>query len=193
MATMQLLADQTPLVVKLLVFAIAVLPLLTHNIRTSEATNPHNVILGVGGLVMVGLEHGLGWSDQSLWTIGAWVIFGVIGLTVFAMVSAAPGGVVKTLMALLPWFPSMDFITVFAAGFLLIALIGYATGRHAPSTPCFVAACIGVWCSSQPALGLAAAGAVLLCGWLGSRRERPLVRDRMARVRTRVDDHWEPR
>ncbi len=185
---MQVLTDQTPLVVKLLVFAIAVLPLLTHNIRTSEATNPHNLILAAAGLVMVGLEHGLGWSDQSFWAIGAWVVFGVIGLTVFAVFSAAPGGAVKTMMALLPWFPSMDFLTVFAAGFLLVALIGYATGRHAASTPCFVVACIGVWCSSHPALGCVAAGAVLLCGWLGSRRERPILRDRMARVRIRVED-----
>jgi hypothetical protein len=183
---MHVLTDQTPLVVKLLVFAIAVLPLLAHNLRTSEATNPHNLILGVAGLVMVGIEHALGWSDQSLWAIGAWVFFGVIGLTVFAIFSAAPGGAVKTQMALLPWFPSMDFFIVFAAGFLLIALIGYATGRHALSTPCFVVACIGVWCTSHLAPGFAAAGAVLLCGWLGSRRERPLVRDRMARVRTRV-------
>ena len=183
---MHVLTGQTPLVVKLLVFAIAVMPLLTHNLRTSEATNKHNLILGAAGLVMVGIEHALGWSNQSLWSIGAWVVFGVIGLTLFAMFSAAPGGAVKTLMALLPWFPSLDFFVVFAAGFLLIALIGYATRRHVPSTICFVVVCIGVWCSSHLALGFVAAGTVFLCGWLGSRRERPLVRDRMARVRTRV-------
>ncbi len=183
---MQSLTDQTPLLVKLLVFAIGVLPLLIDNLRTLQATNLNNLILAAAGLIMVGIEHALGWSDQSLWAIGAWVVLGAIGLFVFAAFSGLSGGVAKTLVALLLWFPSLDFFIVFSAGFLLTALIGYATRRDAAIAPPFVVACIGVWCFSHPALGFAVGAAVLLFGWVASRRARPPMPERMERVRTRI-------
>ena len=183
---MQSLTDQTPLLVKLLVFAIGVLPLLIDNLRTLRATNRNNFILGAAGLIMVGTEYTLGWSDQSLWAIGAWFVLGAIGLIVFTAFSELSGGVAKTLMALLLWFPSLDFFIVFSAGFLLTALIGYTIRRDAAIAPPFVIACIGVWCFSHPALGFAAGGAVLLCGWLASRRERSRMPEHMERVRTRI-------
>jgi len=172
---MDVLTGQMPLVVKLLVFAIAVLPLLIDNLRTSRATNLNNLILGVAGLVMVGTEHVLGWSQQSLWAIGAWTIFGVIGLAGLGALSGAPGGAIKTLMALLPWFPSLDFFIVVTAGFLLTALIGFTIRRDAPIAPPFVVACIGVWCANHLVLGFVAGDAVLLCGWLASRQGRAVT------------------
>jgi hypothetical protein len=183
---MHFVTDQAPLLVKLLVFGIAVQPLLSDNLRTSYATNLNNLALGAGGLLMIGIEHAFGWSDQPLLGIGAWIVFGMIGLFGFSVASGTPGGVVKTLMALLPWFPSLDFFIVLTAGFLLVALIGYATRRRALVAPSLAVACIGVWCAQHPILGFAACGAVLGCGWLVSRRLRPRVRDRMTRVRVRV-------
>lgn len=183
---MHITSDQLPLLVKLLMFAVAVLPLLIDNLRTMHATNLNNFILAAAGLIMVGIEHSLGWSHQSLSAIGGWVVLGVIGLVVLAFVSQLPGGAAKTLMALLLWFPAPDFIIVLWVGSLLTALIGFTTRRDTAIVPPFVIACIGVWCFSHPALGLGAGGALLLCGWLASRRGRSDTPERMERVRNRI-------
>ena len=174
---MHIASDQVPLLVKLIMFAIGVLPLLIDNLRTMQATNLNNFILAAAGLIMVGIEHSLGWSHESLWAIGGWVVLGAIGLVVLALFSKLSGGVAKTLMALLLWFPSLDFIIVFSAGLLLTVLIGFATRREAAIAPPFIIACIGVWCFSHPALGFGAGGALLLCGWLasGSRRQQGIA------------------
>jgi len=163
--------DILPLAVKLFVFDIAVLPLLIDNLRTGEANNRDNLILVAGGIAMIGIEHALGWSDQSLWEIGAWVVFGVIGLFVLAFVAGMPGGVAKTMMALLFWFPSMAFVVMFAIAWFVTALIGYASGsREVPIVPAIVVVCTGIWSFENVALGFFSGGAVLLFGWLASRR-----------------------
>ena len=135
----------TPLVVKLLVFAIAILPLLVDNVRTSRVTNRNNLILFVAGAAMIAVDHGMGWSDRSLWTICAWLILGGVGLIVLAATGVCPGGVAKTLMALLPWFTTERYFLVIAAGFILSALFGYATRRETPVVVPLAIACFAVW------------------------------------------------
>src|SRR5689334_5871023 len=116
-----------PLIVKLAGFLLAILPLL------------------IGGLAMLVLDRAMGWSDQSLLASAGWIIAGMAILFVLHLrIIDFPGGVAKTLMALLPWFAIESYLTVVSAGLLLAGLVGYATRRDAQVVPPLVIAGIVV-------------------------------------------------
>jgi len=134
-----------PLIVKLAGFLLAILPLLIDNLRTGRATNGNNLILLLGGLAMLVLDRAMGWSDQSLLASAGWIIAGMAILFVLHLrIIDFPGGVAKTLMALLPWFTIESYLTVVSAGLLLAGLVGYATRRDAQVVPPLVIAGIVV-------------------------------------------------
>jgi hypothetical protein len=127
--------DTLPLIVKLAGFLLAILPLMIDNLRTGRATNGNNLILLLGGLAMLVLDRGMGWSDRSLLASGGWIIAGMAVLLVVPRMIGIPSGVAKTLMALLPWFTMANYLVVVAAGLLITALIGFVTRRDAPVVP----------------------------------------------------------
>ena len=127
--------DTLPLTLKLAAFLLAILPLLIDNIHTGNATNRNNLILLLGGLAMLVLDRVMGWSDRSLLATGGWIIAGTAILFVVHRMVGIPSGVAKTLMALLPWFTTANYLVVITAGFLVTALIGFVTRRDAPVVP----------------------------------------------------------
>jgi hypothetical protein len=156
----------TPLIVKLVVFAAAILPLVIENLRTLDASNRNNLILLIAGFGMVGTEWALGWSDRSLWAIGAWVAMGIALLLILTFVSGAPGGLVKMMMALLPWLAPTDFFLVFCVGSILVGLIGIASRRDVPAVLPIGLAAIDIWTFGHAAFPIAVAATILLCGFL---------------------------
>ncbi|MBR0824909.1 hypothetical protein JQ596_05125 [Bradyrhizobium manausense] len=121
-----------PLIVKLAGFLLAILPLLIDNLRTRRATNGNNLILLLGGLAMLALDRGTGWSDRSLLASGVWIIAGAAVLLVVVPSIGGSYGVAKTLIALLPWFTMESYFIVVSVGLFAAAAIGYATRRDAP-------------------------------------------------------------
>jgi len=127
--------DMLPLIIKLAGFLLAILPLLIDNLRTGRATNANNLVLLLGGLAMLVLDRAMGWSDRSLLASVEWIIAGVAVVFVVHRMIGVPGGVAKTLMALLPWFSLEGYLVVVAAGMLITLLMSYVTRRDAPSVP----------------------------------------------------------
>jgi hypothetical protein len=139
-------AELTPLYVTLGLFSLGVLPLLVDNLRTGRATNRNNGILAIAGLASTGINHGFGWDQQPLWVTGGWIAFGVIGLFILTAKGILPGGVAKTMMALLPWFTTTDYLLVIGAGLILAILLALALGRRVvPVTAPLVLSSFGVW------------------------------------------------
>lgn len=139
-------AQLMQLYVTLALFSLGVLPLLIDNLRTGQATNRNNSILAIAGLASTSINHVCGWEQQYLWVTGGWILLGVIGLFILTSKGILPGGVAKTMMALLPWFTTTDYLLVIGAGFILAVLLALALGRRVvPITAPLVLSSIGVW------------------------------------------------
>lgn len=155
-----------PLTVKLVLFTAGILPLVIDNLRTLRAGNLNNLILFVAGFVMVGVELAFGWNAHSLLATVAWVVVGIVLLVILTFVSGAPGGLAKTMMALLPWLSPADFFIVFCLGSLLVGVIGLVSRRDVPSVPPLALAVVAVWTYGHPGFPIAVAATILLCGLL---------------------------
>jgi len=162
--------EEIQLVVKLTLFGIAVSPLLIDNLQTLRATNRNNVILCLAGFAMLGIEWSLGWNDRTPWYVAVQFLLGGALLLALPVIGGIPGGVAKTLIALLPWFAPVDFLLAATIGFVLMAFVGVVSRRNAPSALPFALAAVDVWTYGNAAFSIALVITVLLCGWMIWRR-----------------------
>jgi len=167
--------ENIQLLVKLTLFGIAVSPLLIDNLRTLRASNRNNVILCLAGFAMLGIEWSLGWNTRPPWQVAVQFLSLGACLLVLPVICGIPGGVAKTLIALLPWFAPMDFLLVATIGFVLMTGVGVMSRRNAPSVLPLTIAAIDVWTYMHAAFSIALIVTALLCGWMTVRRPADLT------------------
>lgn len=117
-----------PLLIQLAAFMVAILPLLIGNLRSLKVGNTENLLLFSLGLAFTMMASEQGWSDRSATAIMVWVVGGTCCLLVAAVLGLIPGGIAKTLGALVPWFPPMQYLTVWLLGAGL--MVGLALARR---------------------------------------------------------------
>lgn len=132
-----------PLVVKLIVFALAISPQLILNLRTGAVKNSYNALIFVAGLVFALLEREAGSNPASLLVAISWLAAALIVVMALHAAGIVPGGIGKTLIALMPWFSIADYLIVVVAGFMIFGLIGLLLVRRGqpglsiPAVPVF--------------------------------------------------------
>lgn len=137
--------NMTALILTVGLFLIAVLPLLIDNLRTGKATNRNNLILALAGIFSIIVNHLTGWNHQSIWAMATWIVLGGFGLAILSVVGLLPGGVAKTMMALLPWFTVTDYLLMILIGFIVAGVIALVMRRNVPMAWPLAISCIGLW------------------------------------------------
>lgn len=128
---------------RLLAFALAVLPALLSNLRSGAISNLDCAIALLGGVAMLLAGRMLVGVGEAL-PLAFWSLAAVALIAVFAT-GVLPGGVVKFLLVLLVWFDDpFKYLAVFATGFGLAAIAGWLRGGRAPAVPGFYVAGLGV-------------------------------------------------
>ncbi|WP_379548866.1 hypothetical protein ACFCW2_06775 [Qipengyuania sp. DSG2-2] len=125
--------------VRLAAFLGVMVPALVDNIRTGQLPNWSMGLILVAGIVLAFVQGG-----EVPWLF--WIAGVVVGLALF-VTRVVPAGVVKFLIAFLPWFfdPSA-FLIFFTVGFLATVLYGKVAGRtDIPIAPGFFVAGLGVF------------------------------------------------
>ena len=133
-----------PLLCQLAAFVLAVLPLLYENLRSGRAANRHNVLLFSIGLGFAMLASELGWTGRSAATIMSWVLGAGLLLIAAAALRWVPGGIAKTLGALVPWFPFGAWLVVVTLGFALAAVAARIGRGRSLIVPPLALAAVGV-------------------------------------------------
>ena len=114
-------------------FALALLPALVTTLRTEAIPNRENAIAFFAGLAVA--IAGAVLAGASL----PWLFWGLaaVGLVALFMTRVVGGGVIKLLIALLPWFGDPGtYLAAFSVGFIATALAGYLLGRDkVPAAP----------------------------------------------------------
>lgn len=119
-----------PVLLQLAAFVVAVLPLLLGNLRSMLVGNRENVLLFSLGLAFTMIASELGWTHRSATGIMAWVLGGGFCLLLGALLGLYRGGIAKTLGALVPWFPPVQYLIVWTLGALLMTGLALAGRRR---------------------------------------------------------------
>lgn len=109
---------------KLIAFALAISPQLIFNLRTGAVKNSYNLLIFVAGLAFACLERGAGADSASVLVAVSWFVAALVAIMALHVTGIVPGGVGKTLLALLPWFSVADYLIVLVAGFVIFGVVG---------------------------------------------------------------------
>jgi hypothetical protein len=116
---------------KPIAFALAILPLLVLNLRTGQVKNSYILLVFASGLVIAAVSRGSDWSLSPVPLISVpWFVAASAVLIVLFCTSIIPGGVAKTLIALLPWFSILGYLFVVTAGSFAFAFFAYLHRRN---------------------------------------------------------------
>mgnify|MGYP006898279015 CR=1 FL=1 len=126
-------------IVQIIVFVAAATPLVLEGINNWTASNRNNALLFGAGAVMAIIAVALGHSTFSLGALGMGIAVAA-GLLAVAATGAVSGGVAKSCIALLPWFSTDTWLSVFAAGMLIAGVLGFVFKRNVLIAPPMVAA-----------------------------------------------------
>ena len=120
--------------VAMLAFVFASAPAVIHNLFSGDVTNAHNAILFIAGCVVNAVGLYLGHYEFSAG--GLLVGCGIaIGLVILFAKSLIGGGVIKFLMALIPWLGIAEYFAVVAVGMFLIAMAARMDADRSPVAP----------------------------------------------------------
>jgi len=129
-------------VLVLALFVASAAPAVVENIRHGSLSNRNNAILFIAGLATYGVGLALGHyqfdSVSLVWAVGIALV-----LLASAFSGLVPGGLAKTLVALLPWLSIDAFLVAVAVGMLLTAALAKVKGGTAPAMPAMALAVTG--------------------------------------------------
>jgi len=124
--------------VQIIAFVAAATPLVLEGINTWTAGNRNNAILFVAGVVMALAAYALGHSTFSPGSLALGIAIAT-ALLVAAATGAISGGVAKSCIAMLPWFSTEAWLSVFIAGMMIAAMLGFLSKRNVLIAPPMVA------------------------------------------------------
>lgn len=119
---------------RLFAFCITITPLVLFSLRNGQLRNDCNLLLFIIGLVLVGSSYSVGAWQPSFGNVGLGFLI-AIGLLAAGFLGYASFGVVKLLIALLPWFDIESYVLVFVAACAIVTLIGFLKNKRECSLP----------------------------------------------------------